>query len=154
WVDGSTFKMRVFPLEGRKEKRLLLSYTQRLPSLYGVARYRFPGGHNMEHVKEWSFAARVRHGADLRCTSESHPALTFTRQGPDRLGAAAERSVKADQAVPLEVYEQPGNLPAADTARFSAFTQDGHQYLLVRYLPKLASKARRERRDWVFLFES
>src|SRR5262249_38822911 len=30
WLDGSTFKMRVFPLEGRKEKRLLLSYSQRL----------------------------------------------------------------------------------------------------------------------------
>src|SRR5262249_11475704 len=28
WVDGSTFKMRVFPLEGRQEKRIVLSYTQ------------------------------------------------------------------------------------------------------------------------------
>src|SRR5262249_51819299 len=35
WVDGSTFKMRVFPLEGRQEKRIILSYTQKLPSLYG-----------------------------------------------------------------------------------------------------------------------
>ncbi len=35
WVDGSTFKMRVFPLEPRQEKRIVLSYTQRLPSLYG-----------------------------------------------------------------------------------------------------------------------
>src|SRR3954464_13788094 len=59
WVDGSTFKMRVFPLEGRKEKRLLLSYTQKLPSLYGVARYRFPAGHSMERVGDWSFEARI-----------------------------------------------------------------------------------------------
>src|SRR5439155_1401061 len=29
WVDGSTFKMRVFPLEARQEKRIVLSYTQR-----------------------------------------------------------------------------------------------------------------------------
>ena len=29
WVDGTTFKMRVFPLEARQEKRIVLSYTQR-----------------------------------------------------------------------------------------------------------------------------
>ena len=42
WVDGSTFQMRVFPLEPRQEKRILLSYTQRLPSDYGKSVYRFP----------------------------------------------------------------------------------------------------------------
>ena len=31
WVDGATFKMRVFPLEGWQEKRIILSYTQKLP---------------------------------------------------------------------------------------------------------------------------
>ena len=46
WVDGSTFKMRVFPLEPRQEKRIILSYTQRLPSLYGRWTYRFPAGHS------------------------------------------------------------------------------------------------------------
>ncbi len=59
WVDGSTFKMRVFPLEGRKEKRVLLSYTQSLSSLYGTMQYRFPAGHNMELVRDWSFQAKV-----------------------------------------------------------------------------------------------
>src|SRR5205085_3733368 len=83
WVDGTTFKMRVFPLEARKEKRILLSYTQRLSSLYGVARYRFPGGHNMDLVREWSFAARVKNAADLRCSSPTHPAMTAARQGSD-----------------------------------------------------------------------
>jgi hypothetical protein len=46
WVDGSTFKMRVFPLEARQEKRIILSYSQRLPSLYGQLHYRFPAGHS------------------------------------------------------------------------------------------------------------
>ena len=31
WVDGSTFKMRVFPLEGRQEKRIILSYNPETP---------------------------------------------------------------------------------------------------------------------------
>ena len=64
WVDGSTFKMRVFPLEGRQEKRLILSYTQRVPTLYGRAQYRFPAGHNLQTVRDWSFHAVVKHGAN------------------------------------------------------------------------------------------
>src|SRR5262249_17273550 len=55
WVDGSTFKMRVFPLEGRQEKRIILSYTQRLESLYGQQHYRFPAGHSLDRIGAWSF---------------------------------------------------------------------------------------------------
>ena len=54
WVDGSTFKMRVFPLEARQEKRLLLSYTQQLPALAGRLTYRFPAGHSLGTVGDWS----------------------------------------------------------------------------------------------------
>ena len=65
WVDGSTFKMRVFPLEAWQEKRIVLSYTQRLSPLYGVTRYRFPGGHNMQIVRDWSFAATVKNAKQM-----------------------------------------------------------------------------------------
>src|SRR3954452_1347526 len=50
WLDGSKFKMSVFPLEGREEKSLLLSYTQRLTTLYDRTDYRFPAGHNLQTV--------------------------------------------------------------------------------------------------------
>ena len=59
WVDGSTFKMRIFPLEGRQEKRIILSYTQRLDSNYGRTQYRFPAGHNMDIVRDWSVNLHV-----------------------------------------------------------------------------------------------
>ena len=55
WVDGSTFKMRVFPLEGRQEKRIILSYSQRLPALYGRTTYRFPAGHSLGIVRRTVF---------------------------------------------------------------------------------------------------
>src|SRR5207244_5879653 len=63
WVDGNTFKMRVFPLEGRQEKRIILSYTQKLTGLYGKASYRFPGGHNLDDVGHCAFHARLHNGA-------------------------------------------------------------------------------------------
>ena len=49
WVDGSTFKMRVFPLEGRREKRIILSYTQRLENHYGKNSVPIPCGPQHGH---------------------------------------------------------------------------------------------------------
>src|SRR3984957_13235999 len=72
WVDGSTFKIRVFPLEPRQEKRLLLSYTQRLPVLYGGMGYRVPAGHSLSQVGEWSLHVRVKGGDGMTWNSDSH----------------------------------------------------------------------------------
>ena len=72
WVDGSTFKMRVFPLEARQEKRIILSYTQRLPYAYGKVHYRFPAGHSLELVRDWSTQIRVKNHAGQTWNSPSH----------------------------------------------------------------------------------
>jgi ferric-dicitrate binding protein FerR (iron transport regulator)/tetratricopeptide (TPR) repeat protein len=154
WVDGSTFKMRVFPLEPREEKRLLLSYTQKLPSLYGTMRYRFPAGHSLERVGEWSFEARVKHGAALRCFSESHPDMQLKPDNVDMVLSAREKNATLKKDVTLSIVENPNDVSAEDGARYSSFTHEGAQYLMVRYRPKMASNAKRERRDWVFLYEA
>src|SRR5262249_3964112 len=73
WVDGSTFKMRVFPLEGRQKKRIILSYTQKLPTLYGRTQYRFPAGHSLQVVHDWQFRAFVKNGQNVLAISPSHP---------------------------------------------------------------------------------
>jgi hypothetical protein len=80
WVDGSTFKMRVFPIEGRQEKRIILSYTQKLDSLYGQQTYRFPAGHSLQVVRDWSFNALVKNGAGLAWTCPSHHELIKSRK--------------------------------------------------------------------------
>ena len=72
WVDGSTFQMRVIPLEARQEKRILLSYTQRLPNDYGRSVYRFPAGHSLDGVREWSAQVRVKGAAGTKWYSPSH----------------------------------------------------------------------------------
>jgi len=158
WVDGSTFKMRVFPLEPREEKRLLLSYTQKLPSLYGTTRYRFPAGHSLERVGEWSFEARVKHGAALRCFTESHPGMTFKADGVDMLLSAREKNATLKRDVVLGVVEDPNEVSAEDGARFSSFTHEGAQYLMLRYRPKMAGQLTprdsRGAKCWVFLYEA
>src|SRR5207302_5761185 len=90
WVDGSTFKMRVFPLEPRQEKRIILSYTQRLPSLYGQLAYRFPAGHSLDAVRDWSVHARVKNGAKTGWNSASH-GMKATKDGNDLVLDATEK---------------------------------------------------------------
>jgi ferric-dicitrate binding protein FerR (iron transport regulator) len=150
WLDGSTFKMRVFPLEGRQEKRVILSYTQKLPALYGQASYRFPAGHSLDRVGRWSFHARLKAGAAYEWASPTH-ALATKKDGADLILTAEAKDAALDRDVVLE-WGDPA--PAEDAAAFAATEQDGAKYLLVRYRPALAGGRVRPRRDWVFLVES
>src|SRR5262249_22460033 len=106
WVDGSTFKMRVFPLEPRQEKRIVLSYTQRLPAQYGRTSYRFPAGHSLEAVRDWSFHARVKGGSALSWASDTHAdLLTAKTEKGDLLLDAQESNVKAFRDVSLDLFD-------------------------------------------------
>jgi tetratricopeptide (TPR) repeat protein len=152
WVDGSTFKMRVFPLEPRQEKRIILSYTQRLPALYGQASYRFPAGHSLQTVRRWSFHARVKNGADLTWASPSHRLRAIKKDGDLLLNAAANNA-RFDRDVVLNLAAKDQQ-PLAEAVRFSSAEHEGARYLMLGYRPGLKAAARRQRRDWVFLFES
>jgi ferric-dicitrate binding protein FerR (iron transport regulator) len=154
WVDGSTFKMRVFPLEPREEKRIVLSYTQKLPALYGTARYRFPAGHSLPAAGQWSFRACVKDGAGLTCTSPSHPEMKFAAAGNDLVATAAATGATLKQDVTLELRDTSDAARAEDVARFSTSIHEGGKYLMLRYRPRLASQPKRERRDWVFVYEA
>jgi Tfp pilus assembly protein PilF len=145
--------MRVFPLEGRQEKRLLLSYTQKLPTLYGRTTYRFPAGHSLRSVRDWSFHASVKDGAALGWGSDA-AGMKATKDGADLLLDAAAQDVKLDRDVTLDLSESEKDAPADEAARFASAEQDGARYFMVRYRPQLTGQPRRQRRDWVFLFES
>jgi Tfp pilus assembly protein PilF len=153
WVDGSTFKMRVFPLEPRQEKRLVLSYTQKLPTLYGQTTFRFPAGHTLERVRDWSFHAVIKGGAKLAWNSSSHR-LKARTAGADLLLDAAEKDARPGRDVVLTLDDASARAAGAETVRFSSAEQEGSRYLMVRYRPGLPGFEERQRRDWVVLFES
>ncbi len=152
WVDGTTFKMRVFPLEGRQEKRIVLSYTQRLPTLYGKTQYRFPAGHSLQVVNDWSFSARVKNGATLRAASPTHPRMKIAPDGRDLVLTAEAQRARVDQDVVLDLASAAAT--PDEPVRYSRADQDGKSYLLLRFRPELRTAAKSERRDWIILFES
>lgn len=155
WVDGSMFKMRVFPLEARQEKRLLLSYSQKLPSAYGRTQYRFPAGHSLNLVDRWSFQAFVKNGEKLQWHSPSHPKMKRDETKKEGLTLVdSEKGAKLDRDITLELID-PTIAPAdGESIGWSSTEHDGQRYLMLRYTPDLPSEPQRERRDWVFLFES
>jgi autotransporter-associated beta strand protein len=158
WVDGSTFKMRVFPLEGRQEKRIILSYAQRLDSLYGQTHYRFPGGHNMPLIGQWSFHARVVDGAQCQWSSPTHQ-LQSAPKGADLLLDAQAANVRPNADVVLDMADVDPVSAAVEYERFASKVFEGSRYLMLRFRPELRTdadqaSAARPARQWVFLFET
>lgn len=107
WVDGSTFRMRVFPLEPRQEKRIILSYSQRLPSVDGQMTYRFPAGHTMDVVREWSAAVRIKNGDGSSWHSSSHDLKavdsTARNDAADLLLESSEKNARLDRDLVIRV---------------------------------------------------
>ncbi len=166
WIDGSTFKMRVFPLEGRQEKRIILSYTQPLETVYGRTQYRFPAGHTLPRVREWSLKVNLTSdgGPPAQWNCPSHALAAQPAPGALVL-TAAEQNVAPNRDVVLAWSDSSADSPAgsavdggtadeSQSARFCSYQHDGARYVMVRYRPALKAPARPRRRDWVFLFES
>ncbi len=150
WVDGHTFKLRVFPLEARQEKRIILSYTQRLPILYGRSTYRFPAGHSLGTVQDWSFHALIKNGAAVPWRCDSHYPIGSIHDKNDLLLDVRSSRIAMDRDLVLSFDDST----AGESARVSTVEQDGFRYLMLRYRPNMPSATKRQRRDWVILFES
>ena len=158
---------------------MLLSYTQRLPMLYGALRYRFPGGHNMDWsangssrpssrtaANTWSPATAIRaQESGARGQETGRPVMDIKPSGNDYVAHAAAKNIKPNQDVTLDIFAVPGakgntgqplnRVGRIAGPRLSGFELEGHRYLMLRFQPDLVTaQPRRERRDWVFLFET
>jgi hypothetical protein len=159
WVDGSTFKMRVFPLEPRQEKRIVLSYTQRLPHDYDRTEYRFPAGHNLDQVRDWSTRLTVANGAGMtRWFSPTH-LLKATDEGQNLVleGDLHNAVLDKDLVVELTAADTKDNdlsRQVEESVAFSGAQHEGYSYQMLRFRPNLNGELQRPRRNWVFLYES
>lgn len=159
WVDGSTFKMRVFPLEPRQEKRIVLSYTQRLPNDYDRTVYRFPAGHNLERVRDWSSRVTIDDGAgSTRWYSPSHLLKPSDVEGDLILeGELHNATLEKDLIVeltPAAGEQRTLASEVSESVKFSTAIHEGYRYLMLRYRPDLSGDIERPQRNWIFLYES
>ena len=152
WLDGSTFKMRVFPLEGRQEKRIILSYTQRLPVLSGKTTYRFPAGHDLRVVDSWSTSIRVVNGAGVAWSCPTH-SLQAKLDGPTLTLSASAAHQALDHDLQLNLTED-----VQSPTRVGIVTLDDNRYMMLRYKPAIPEIAQPRAHDaashHVILFET
>jgi Tfp pilus assembly protein PilF len=154
WIDGTTFKMRVFPLEGRQEKRIVLSYTQKLDNHYGDTRYRFPVGLNMDTVGNWSVKVHVVNGSQWTWNCPSHT-LNAAEINGDLILTSSEKEIRLERDLVVDLHQR--NMSAdglPEQGRFSSVDHDGWRYLMLQFRPQVPMAKRRQRRDWIFLIES
>jgi ferric-dicitrate binding protein FerR (iron transport regulator) len=153
WVDGSTFKMRVFPLEPRQEKRIILSYSQRVPALYGKLSYRFPAGHSLQKVRDWSAEVRIKDGAGWIWDSPSH-SLKAREEKKDLLLFGSVKDTATNRDIVLNVADPRHSDPSEEVVQYATAEHEGARYLMARFRPALGGKLTSHRRDWVFLVET
>jgi len=148
WVDGSTFKMRVFPLEGREEKRIVISYVQKMDSLHGRSTLRVPLGHSLGKTGQWSFLTRIKDGRDAAWRSLHHD-LKAEQDGNDLLLRADKASDTMQRDVVLEVAA-----PDSAKPRLSTYEHEGARYVALRWMPELPATLPPPSRHWLFLVET
>jgi ferric-dicitrate binding protein FerR (iron transport regulator) len=154
WMNGNEFRVRVFPLPARSEKRIILSYTQPIERLYDTARVEVPLPEIDVPVARVNYRVRVVGGDHYDVRSVSH-AFAVTSEGEDRVASFSAENEPLGQDIVLSLREEK---PAPRT--IASYRDASGTYLMARVQPELpaASAAPAGRdwpgRDWVVLFDT
>ena len=143
WERGNIFKMKIFPIPGRGERKIRLSYTQVLPAVGDPLRYRYPiagssSGATGEEIGDFTFTVAVdkqQLPPDSLATIATPMAQLDRRELPDRVELSTHKQrfrpvhdLGVD--IPLTVGEQ----------RLHAEThldRDGQAYFMLALKPEL-----------------
>jgi len=148
-MEGNVFKMRVFPIFGRQEKRIIISYTQTLPELYNTLRYWLPMEHANDEAKKLSISVRVKGGAGKAEAASSTHAIATRDDGKDMLIEYSEDNIAPDQDFLLHLTPTAGQpwSPLCATVM-----QDGKRFLFVKVRPKAPGEAAApQARQWIVI---
>ena len=145
WERGNVFKLRVFPIPGRGDRRVRLSYTQVLPVVGGKLRYRFPlagTGATEAPIDHFAFTVNVdaRELDSRQLNDLSTPMLALERHDErDRVQLRTERErflPTFDLGVDVPVPEETAQVHAA-----THLDQDGQAYFMVTLQPSFDLQA-------------
>jgi len=146
-MEGNIYKLRIFPIEPRQEKRIFLSYTQTLPDLYGTLTYWFPMAHTLPRVRDLTIRVRVRDG-DRLYTPRSETHKLYTRHDGNCIELEyREQDARPDRDLLLRL--EPKTEPPA--ASFAAFRDEGTSYVYARVRPTISGEVDNSPKQWVIL---
>jgi ferric-dicitrate binding protein FerR (iron transport regulator) len=141
WERGNVFKLRLFPIPGRGERRVKLSYTQVLPVVGDDVRYRFPlggTGASGTTIDRFSFAVNVdKNALDTSKLDEIEtPMLALARRDT---GDVIQLSTEETNFQPT--YDLGVDLPVAKSEQTvhsqTHLDRDGQAYFMLALQPEL-----------------
>jgi tetratricopeptide (TPR) repeat protein len=148
WMQGNEFRVRIYPLPARTEKRILLSYTEPLASLYGDYSVRVPIPELDHPVGTLRYRVHVKDrtlSLDSCCVD-----FTVSDRGDERLAEATLHDVAIGEDLALTLY--PTSKPPEVTT--AAQPDPGGDYFMVRARPSLARSSQHTPRRWVVLHDT
>lgn len=141
WERGNVFKLRLFPIPGRGERRVKLSYTQVLPVVGDDVRYRFPlggTGASGTTIDRFSFAVNIDKDAidSTKLDEIETPMLALTRRDT---GDVIQLSTEETNFQPT--YDLGVDLPVAKSEQTvhsqTHLDRDGQAYFMLALQPEL-----------------
>ncbi|MEM6989016.1 MAG: VIT domain-containing protein [Myxococcota bacterium] len=144
WMKGNEFRVRIFPLPPRTEKRIILSYTQPLTDNYGAYGLSVPIPEIDLPVANVEYRVHVE-GADYQITSDSHRLRPVGDNGAVYVATAQE--IGTDFAVTLKPR-------TPEPHRTVTYEDDSGHYLMARVRPEVVGGAGHEARSWVVLYDT
>ncbi|MBX7077908.1 MAG: FecR domain-containing protein [Nannocystaceae bacterium] len=141
WERGNVFKLRLFPIPGRGERRVKLSYTQVLPVVGDNVRYRFPlggTGATATAIDDFSFTINVDKSEidTAQLDQIDTPMLALDRRDD---GTRLQLSTEQKNFQPT--YDLGVDLPVAESERTVAASthldRDGQAYFMLALDPHI-----------------
>jgi len=140
WVDGRTFRAKIFPVPATGERRVVLSYTELLPVSDGVYRYVYPmGGEGEVRIQEFSLEVDLGDaGEDLEIAT-----LQDAKVEQDKTKVSMRRSgfvPRSDFLLEIRPTEETEPLRVM---RYKS-GKDEADYVMLRYSPEVEWGALKE----------
>lgn len=143
WMKGNEFRVRVFPLPPRTEKRVILSYTQPLHSAYGAYHLTVPIPEIDLPVGKVEYRINVDDD-DLVIESDSHPLEHSTRSAT----FTAQKAHIGDDLLLTLREETPRS------SRKITYRDDSGAYLMARAHPTFTAPVEHRARSWAVLYDT
>ena len=145
WAGTGRLSLRVYPLHGNQDKRVVLAYTQSLPELYDDWTLTVPLPETDQPVGELAATVRVAGCAQCELSSTSH-AITVEKQGDDAIVHVVQKGEKLADSLVLRVRDKR-HAPVV-----ASHVDGGDRYWMVRAPVELDRTPRTYKpRTWVIL---
>jgi hypothetical protein len=139
WEQGNIFKLRVFPIPGRGDRKIRLSYTQILPVVGDKLRYRFPmggSGAGGTEIEKFAFTVNVDRSEldETQVAAIATPMLELDRKTE---GELVTLSTEVDRFVPS--FDLGVDVPLSSTVQrvqtATHLDKDGQAYFMASLRP-------------------